>query len=284
MDAGVHTWKQWQQRGVTRSQLRAGLNKGRFTRPRPGWYAVDTADPEAVEAVSRRGALSCLSVLERYGVWIPECAGGLHVRGDAQSHRLRSGRFCTQFGRPEPVRSAVDDPLTALRHALRCLDPEGITVVCDSLLNTSRRALAGDPVTEILTPTEVASAFHGAPNRVVDCFNRCDDRAESGTETMIRLRLRSRNVKVNVQVPLPGIGRVDLLVGERLVVEADSVAHHTGIERYRMDRKRDQQAARLGLLHMRLTYENVVYEWAETENTIMSIVRDGLHRVPWRRR
>lgn len=284
VDPGVHPWQEWQRRGVTRSDLRRGLRDGSYLRPRPGWYAADGADPPAVEAVAKHGAVSCLSALGYHDIWLPPTPSKLHIRGNSQSHRDHPGRYCTQFGRPQPVRSAIDDPLTALRHALRCLDPEGITVVCDSLLNTSRRAMAGQPVTEILTPTEVASAFDDAPMNIAACLHRCDDRAASGTESMVRLRLRSKNVKVEVQARIPGLGKVDLLVGDRLIIETDSLQHHTGIKAYREDRRRDQVATRLGMPHLRLTYENVVYEWPETERTILAIIRAGHHRAPRPRR
>lgn len=44
-------------------------------------------------------------------------------------------RFCKCYGAPEPEVSAVDDVRTAFRHALKCLDDEGIVVICDSLLH-----------------------------------------------------------------------------------------------------------------------------------------------------
>ena len=283
IDLGVGTLTEWRRHGVSHAELRRGLQLGTFTQLRRSWYAINGADPAAVEAVSKGGAIGCLSALGYHRVWMPPQPHRLHLRGNGHAHRIHPGRYCTQFGgRPQPVRSVLDEPLTALRHALRCLDPEGITVVCDSLLNTSRRALAGEPVTEILTAAEVASAFEGAPARIVACLHRCDARAASGTETMVRLRLRSRNVKVIVQAHVPGLGHVDLLVGERLLIEVDSKQHHTGIDSYREDRRRDQVAARLGLLRMRLTYENVVYEWPQTEIGILSTVRNGHHRAPRR--
>ncbi|MCB9440557.1 MAG: hypothetical protein H6523_09955 [Mycolicibacterium sp.] len=283
-DPGVHPWAEWQRRGVTRSALRQGLRNGRFTQVNHGWYAVGGAEPDAVEAVRRGGALSCLPALARHNVWIPPHHQKLHVRGGHRAHAAHPGRYCRQFGRPEPVLAAIDDPLTALRHALRCLDPEGITVVCDSLLNTSLRAMSGEPIAEILTPTEVESAFHGAPGYIRRCLDLCDARAASGTETMVRLRLRSKRVKVDLQVEIPEVGHVDLLAGDRLIIEADSLTYHLGPAAFRADRHRDQQAAHQGLLHMRLTYEDVVYEWRRTEEIILSAIRSGHHRGPRRRK
>lgn len=44
----------------------------------------------------------------------------------------------------------------------------------------------------------------------------------------MRLRLRRRKVELRTQVTIADVGRVDLLVGERLVIEVDSKEHHTG--------------------------------------------------------
>ena len=99
---------------------------------------------------------------------------------------------------------------------------------------------------------------------------------------MVRLRLRSKKVDVGVQVHIPGYGHADLLVGERLIIEVDSKAHHIGLAEYAEDRRRDQVAAGRGLLRMRLTYENVVYGWPETERVILAAVHDGHHRAPRR--
>lgn len=283
-DPGVHPYQEWLRRGVSRSDLLRGLSEGRYAQPRMGWYAINGADPSAVTAVSKHGSVSCLTALRRHKIWIPPHSHKLHVRGDRSGHQTNRWRYCRQFGRPEPVREAIDEPFLALRHALRCLDHEGIVVVCDSLLNISRRALAGEPIAEVLTPTEVEAAFEGAPGHIRRCLDRCDARADSGTETMIRLRLRSKQVKVEPQVEIPGVGRVDALVGDRLIIEADGLEHHLTEATFRRDRKKDREAARQGLLHMRLTYRDVVYDWPETEAAIMSAIRDGHHRAPRRRK
>lgn len=51
-------------------------------------------------------------------------------------------------------------------------------------------------------------------------LDRCD-RAESGTGPLVRLRLRARGVRVRPQVPIESIARVDRLIGDRLIIEAE---------------------------------------------------------------
>ncbi|MEE4024101.1 hypothetical protein V1Y59_13530 [Gordonia sp. PKS22-38] len=283
-DLGVYHRRELRSNGVTDADLRRGLRQGVYTREGNGWYSIPSADPKALAAVRRGGVLSCVTALERYGVWIPPQVDKLHLRGNSQANRDHPGRYCRQFGRPLPVTTILDDPLTALRHAIRCLDAEGITVVCDSLLNMSLRMRSGLLASEVLTPREVEAAFTGAPKYVVACLDRCDERAASGTETMARLRLRSLGLKVEVQVYVPGLGHVDLKVGDRLLLEIDSRAHHTGSEDYQEDRRRDQIATSLGLHRMPMTYKDIVYGWQTMEDRVLDAVRGGHHLAPRRRK
>lgn len=106
------------------------------------------------------------------------------------------------------------------------------------------------------------------------------DRSESGTESLVRYRLRSRQIGVRPQVSIESAGRVDLLVGRRLVIEVDSVAHHTSTAAYRRDRRRDRRLAALGYLVVRLTYEEVMYEWDNVLADLLMIIRSGAHLTP----
>lgn len=108
--------------------------------------------------------------------------------------------------------------------------------------------------------------------------DKCDARSESGTETIIRLRLRGLKIALRTQVDIPGVGRVDFLVGDRLIIEADSVEHH--LPKYQSDRRRDRVATGLGFLVIRLTYEDVVYRWDVVVKDILAVIRRRDHRKP----
>ena len=273
-NAGVYCWAELVAAGVTQAELRRRLREGSIWSVRRNWYAVPGADPAVVAAVRSGGSLTCVSALGRYGVWVPPTHREVHVRGNAPSTRSDPTAFCRQYGRPRPVRTAVDDPFMALRHALRCLDSDGIVAVCDSLLNLSRA-----PGSCVLRPSRIGDAFDGAPQRTRDHLDRCDGRAQSGTESIARLRLRRLGLKVGVQVPVPGLGHVDLMVGERLIVEVDSRRYHTGVDNYAEDRRRDRVAARRNLLRMRLTYESVMFGWDDVAADVLCAARNGYHRA-----
>lgn len=244
---------------MSQTELQRLVRTGALRRLRRGWYAADGAHPAVVSAVSAGGVLGCVSALALHGVWVPT-TDRVHVRA-ARS----GGRFCRQHGRPEPERAAVDDLPTALRHAVRCLDDEGIVVVCDSLLHL-----------KLLTHSELEFELRGATAHVRALLGRCD-RAESGTETMVRLRLRRSGLRVTPQVWIDGLGRVDLLVGNRLILEIDGRQYHDGPDRFEADRQRDRRAIELGYVVIRVSYRQVIHDWPAVEAAIMQVVRRGDH-------
>ena len=259
--------------GWRREEITSALVAGRLVRLRRGWYATPTSDERVVRAVRAGGALACVSALAYWGAW--DVTGGIvHVRTDHnRSTRMPDGlRHCHSVGDRDDraPTTAVDSVDIALRAAWRCLSSEDFVVVCDSLVNTG-----------LMTLDQVRAAIGPMPGRDA-VMARCDT-AESGTESIVRLRLRSLGIGVRTQVWIDGVGRVDLLVGDRLVIEVDSVAHHTGLDHYRSDRRRDLALRELGYVVVRLTYEQVLFDWPRTEAALLTMVRRADHwSQPWR--
>ncbi|WP_288817197.1 hypothetical protein [uncultured Gordonia sp.] len=231
--------------GETTASIRHACRSGTLTAIRHGWYRVDSADGEVVEAVADHGVVSCATALRRHGLWIPEHPEHVHSRV-TRHQRRRSHDRCRRYGRPTPAEGAVDDVATALQYAARCFDVEGFVILCDSALNTGK-----------ITPARLRAEFDDAPMFVKRAIEKTHRLAASGTETAARLRLRSAGLRVTVQHHVSGVGWVDLLVGERLALELDSVEHHTGIEKYEEDRTRDRKLISRGYFPLRVTYAQV---------------------------
>ncbi len=260
--------------GLSRARISSLLAAGRLVRVRHGWYATPDASVDVLRALQLGGTLSCVSALARYGVWVPP-QPELHVRFSEHHHarlRLPDGvRSCGVAGRAAPLRGV--DPLpTALVAASACLDEEGLVVVLDSILNQ-----------RLLGHSALRSLLAARPPRVRRLLVEADGRSESGLESMVRFRLRREGIRVRSQVMIPGVGRVDLLVGDRLVIETDGRAHHTGEETYAGDRRRDLVLVTDGYLVVRLTYRQVVYEWETVLNRIRLLIRTRAHQAPRRR-
>ncbi|MGB3707244.1 MAG: hypothetical protein WA934_17335 [Gordonia sp. (in: high G+C Gram-positive bacteria)] len=264
MDSGVFRRTKLQE-AMPRAQVEKSLAGGNLRQLRHGWVATGDADPEVVRAVQIGGVLTCASALKRHGVWVPPTTK-LHVRGSTSSVRNHPA-WCKQHGRPPKVTTAVDDLPTALRHAARCLSTEAFVVVCDSILNRG-----------LLTPSDLEAELGEAPKSVQQALSLVDGRAESGTETMVRLRLRAPNLELRPQVEVPYVGRVDLVVGTSLIIEVDGYDYHADPEQFENDRLRDLRARAIGYFPLRLTYQQVVYQWDIVGPLLTDLIRRGAHR------
>ena len=261
---GVLSAAQLLQLGWSRWEIERAVQLGTLLRLRSGWFAQPGASASVVSAVRQGGCLACASALRARGVWVPEGLGRGHVRFPRRAGK--SG--CSPFGGSHAVASAVDDVETAFRCLLRCGSAEDVVVVADSLLHL-RRA----------TRAELTRWAEDAPARVRRLLDKVDV-AESGTETMVRLRLRALGIAVRTQVSIWEGMRVDLLIGDRLVIECDSREHHADWDQQQQDRARDRELAALGYLPLRLTYRQIHDDWPRIAADILAIVRRGDHRRP----
>lgn len=263
---GVVTRKQLLAWGNSPAQVAHWRTSNNIRVLRRGWYALPGCDPEVEAAVRAGGVVGCASALSRHGIFVLDRRH--HVRaGEAGLRRLPSN--CVECGITTTRRVPqlpVDPWDVALVTATNCLDAENLVVVLDSVLNL-----------QLATRDELERLFCSLPGHVRRVLE-LTDRAESGTETLARLRLRRLGLPVACQVVIAGVGRVDLLVGERLVIEVDSELHHTSREAYERDRARDRRLWALGFVVVRVTFRQVLFEWAQVEQDVMAMVARGLHR------
>ncbi|GEK79908.1 endonuclease domain-containing protein [Agrococcus baldri] len=265
---GILTTLQLTSSGWTKWQIERALGTGALVRVRPGWFHDGSPDPAALVAVRAGGCISCFSALRLHGVWTPEGKGN-HFRLPRHRRKRKGSRACHPFGERLAVSSAVDSLAVAFRCVLRCGSREDIVVVIDSILH--RQLAERETVLEWMAE---------APARVRSLLAAADGRSESGTESMVRFRLRALQLAVRIQVRVMQGARVDLLVGERLVIECDSREHHTDAAAYEKDRRRDRELVARGFIVLRVSYRQIHDEWAEIERAILAVVRRGDHRWP----
>jgi very-short-patch-repair endonuclease len=158
----------------------------------------------------------------------------------------------------------MDDVLTALDQLTRCANLVSIVICADSIAN---RGLAREEeVLAVLQRTAIgrhaAELFDGA--------------SQSGIETIARVALRRRRVRLRTQVPIPGVGHVDLLIGDRLVLELDGEEWHQGGD-FEEDRRRDLALVARGYLVVRASYRQVTESWPDVESALLTIIRRGDH-------
>jgi very-short-patch-repair endonuclease len=251
--------------GVSRSGLDRALRAGTLRRIRRGWFATPAAHPDIVRAVRAGGALSCVSALRLRGAWVLDRE--LHVRVARGDAVVRAPGVRLHWTDRRVGSTVIDDPVTALGFAVGCVPLREAVAVTDSVANG-----------RLVPAWELETVLQRSPRgrRVLQSH---DPTAESGLETFARLGLRSARLRVRTQVVIATVGRVDLLIGDRLVLELDGAEWHTGIGAVEHDRHRDRQLAALGYIVLRVTYRQMLEEWDVVLDQILRIVRRGDHRA-----
>jgi very-short-patch-repair endonuclease len=189
----------------------------------------------------------------------------LHVALDHESSRSTHNSVVRHWARRANRDGFVESPITAFTRFAKCGAPLDIVVAADSLLN--RRLLTREEVGTILSRTSRGRRLLG----------RVDGRAESGTETIVRTRLQAKGAHLRSQVAIARVGRVDFVLGDRLVVEVDGQEWHDEASQFERDRARDALLVARGYLVMRFSYRRVMDAIAEVEREILAVVRARDH-------
>ena len=242
------------------------VREGALTRA--GRWFVTPDEKDAIVLPLRSGCRpTCVTAARHHGLWTP-ASSRLHAYRP-RAATLGSGWLAhgshDRWPEPDPVAS----PALLLEHAARCLDPVEVGILADSALHLRR-----------LEEADIATVARRAPRPVRRVLARVDRRAESGTESRVRLFFALKGVAVETQVQIGGVGRVDLRVGRSWIIECDSRAHHDDREAYAKDRRRDKAAGVLGYVTTRLTYEDVEDSWPTTRSQLLAILRTGEHLRP----
>lgn len=262
--------------GIGQSAIRRLLRDGTLVRVRQGWYARPGLADTVVRAARVGGVLTCSTALDSAGIWtigdrrlhvgVPSTASRLRSADDS-SRRLgpRSDVRVHWLARaPEPG-ALIADPVAALTSLRSCAPTELYLASLDAALHTAP---------ELWHELELAG--HPVGRRGID--GTC----ESGIETLFWLRL-SHRLPMRRQVQLPGVGRVDVLIGTALVVELDGRAFHDTASTFEEDRRRDALLSTLGYRVLRFSFRQVMHDWPSVEAAVLAAVARGDDsRVPRR--
>lgn len=250
--------------GVTEYALSRARREGRLQSVRKGWVAIPDADPKRVEAARRGVVISCVTVAARQGLWVPE-SKLVHVAVPPHSGRsVRTARMHWSMPVvPRPPDACEDGIENALALVATCQPFETALVIWESALNKG-------------LIDALAMARLDLPLAARNVLERARPFADSGLETIVIHRLRWLRLPMLPQAWICG-HRVDLLIGDRLVVQIDG-GHHVGAQRT-SDIAHDAELVLRGYHVLRFSYEQIMERWHEVQAVIMEAIAQGLHRA-----
>lgn len=248
--------------GYGRREITCAVSEHRLTRIARGLYAVPGVDRAHLEATRLGASLTCVSALSLYGVALVhtprathlEVPGNFAARGrNSASIRLHYSRVCADVADPYRLAPVAH----ALVVASACLSRHEHLVALDSALHLG--LLRPDQIAP--TPADGAGAVASpclARTRREWLVAHADARAESPIETLARVGLAEAGLAVHPQRFIDGVGRVDLVVEGKIVVETDGRQHHDDPRAFQRDRERDRRLVRQGFRVLRFTYADLL--------------------------
>lgn len=250
-------------------QVPQALASGLVTRLREGVYALRGELDAVGTARALGGNLSCLTLLHAKGIWTPP-SHAIHIR--LPRERIRDKVFIAAHA-PEAVLHRLthfdschgaETPTTTLLCAQKCCNRDELVAILESM-HAQGFALE-----------HIHAATSSGMKNLRDAAALVEPGAESGLETLVRLRLRALGLRVRTQVSILN-WRVDLLVGDWLVIEVDGFGFHRDREEFVRDRRKDRAITDLGFHVRRFSYDDVMFNWTKCEAEILRLVRAKIH-------
>ncbi|MFF7293432.1 DUF559 domain-containing protein [Microbacterium sp. NPDC008134] len=252
-----------QRYGVPRQALADAVNAGRIVRVRQGVFATAQTPDAIVTAAAHGGAVTCTTALRLHGVWCLDDDPTIHVWLGAKGRVHHVACECVSHWHAGTTVFGVAPVDDVLLHLYRCRGDEAFFTALESALRLRK----------VASLVRLRSRLPASARWLID-LARTD--ADSGLESLLRLRLHILGIRLECQVSITGVGRVDLVIDGRLILEADGAEYHDGRTARHRDLRRDAVASTLGYESLRFDYAMIVHEWPVVSAAIISaLVRAG---------
>lgn len=256
--------------GYAVATMRRFVRDGRARLIRRAWVTLPDAAPDLVTAATAGGRISCVSVARRRGWWLPpglDPHPHLHLVPGSGSARLPEGwlgRLHWTMPLAPQGRSLTTTVEDALAHIAVCVPHDAALVLWESAVRVE--GLAPESLRRIRWTTRVAREL---AQEVVGL-------SDSGLETLVVMPLRRWGLPVVQQAKVCG-RFVDMLVGERLVLQIDGFTHHSSSAQRTKDIAHDAELTLRGYTVLRVSYVQIVHDWPSVERRIRSAIAARLH-------
>ncbi|WP_347108195.1 type IV toxin-antitoxin system AbiEi family antitoxin domain-containing protein [Paenarthrobacter sp. S56] len=259
---GVATTKSLYAAGLSRRALANGVKNGDISRLHRGVYFTRDADPDVVAAFRADGKLTCVSAARFYGLWTLHDVKDLHLScstGLARRRIVHHGQ-CVHPRHPYlPVAGVAD----VLLHALRCRPELEALVLVQSAVSQA-----------LLSPGFLRSKLPGNRNgRLRATLDLVLPRADSLLEVLAHAHFARAGLRVRMHAEVPGVGEVDCLIEDVLIVELDGGTHFEA-KQVKKDHYRNNAGLRGGLVSLHYYYADVVYHPQRMVEEVFAVLRN----------
>ncbi|TNB70435.1 DUF559 domain-containing protein [Arthrobacter sp. BB-1] len=232
--------------GFSRTMVSQVVGLGVLVKVRRGVYGLPRQDAMAT-ALAAGGRLTCLSAAPVYGLWTLNSVTTVHV---CRSHPSKTAGV-KDHGRPRHPKHAwlpVVGLADVLLHALHCLPgPDALVMV--------QSAVGSGSISLDFLFAKCQGRRNGKARSVLDLVI---PRADSVLEVLANAHFAKAGLRVRRHVFIPGVGEVDFLVEECLVVERDGSTHFEP-RSVKRDQRRNNRSIVDGYLVLRYYYDDVVH-------------------------
>ncbi len=262
----IFTTRQLRDDGLSRREIADAVGNGRLERMRIGMYAASGACDAARGVAAHGGRMACVTAARHHGLWVlGDDDAHVWLREGQRAHHDSDCGCIEHWDRDQ--REAPTGPLPlrqVLRQILGCRGAETFFVTLESALRLGR-----------LTRDDLRWLRQRSNARGREALRLARSDADSGLESLLRWRLRRHGLRVRTQVSVFGVGRVDALIGDRLIVEVDGRDNHDGPSQRHKDLERDAAAAAWGYTSLRFDYSLIVHDWDLVESAILGALGRG---------
>ncbi|AYG04197.1 endonuclease domain-containing protein [Gryllotalpicola protaetiae] len=272
LNAGFGTRGKLRDLGWTDPQLRRFVASGQLIAIGRHVVARRAANPELLRAVRLGSRLACVSAALHRGLWAID---------DEKFHV--APRALNSHAAPDEV-----TPPAVLHWTRHPVDPVGDLFALESVVNMLMHVAKCQPVEYAVAVFDsavrqgqihidelraLAKVYGGRFRRVVALTSTQSD---SGIESIARVRLFWAGIATREQVKIDG-HPVDLLIGDRLIIQLDGKQHLTDPVQLARDRAQDRRLKRMGYTVLRYGYAEVIFAWADVAEEIGRTIAQRLH-------
>lgn len=260
---GVVLTSELVKRGISLTRIKRAVAAGIFTRPSRGWVALPGADPMLINAATARVVLTCVTAAAHLDWWdVGEKKP--HLAATPHGHPILTQPARVHWNEPIVPRKPgqlVDSPTNVLVAVAECRPFEEAVTIWEAGI----RLGVAKPDAMRLLPLRP---------RAMEVLEAARPYADAGTESILFHRLTWLGLPMRRQTWILG-HRVDLLIGDRLVIQVDG-GHHVDAQRA-SDNEHDAELRLAGYHPIRVTYWQLMHDWPRVQELILQAIAQGLH-------